>query len=272
MTARRGRAPVRGYGITPWGRAFVGVVEAGADHRHVTGARRYFRDHHVDGPTIAPGQITSSVRGSQLDPFEVILTPRVVDPVTVVELLRASGEVESLLALARGEQPAALGELIAPTESADVASSCTCPDEAPRCIHVLATAFEVAAQIDRLPVTLLRVMGTDLPDLLALARDRSAESSPRSPNRTADQDDPRLRPLSRATEEPESKGPPPAVYYGDHAPLPPLPAFSPVDALTALDTTALRAALRASGVGATQLAEALDDLAELYAVLRDRGR
>lgn len=253
----RSRPPVRGYGITPWGRAFAAVLEAGADHRHLTGARRYFREHHVDGLQIVPGQITASVRGSQLDPFEVIVEMRVVDPGTVVELLRAAGDVDALIALARGEQPSALGELIAPTESADAASSCTCPDEAPRCIHVLAVAFEVADRIDRQPATLLRVMGTDLPDLLALAQDRPTARPPSGPAR-----DSGCRPGSIDVS--------PGDYYGDTTPLPAPPAIPRVDALTEFDTAALRAALRASGVGATQVAEAVDDLAELYAVLRDR--
>ncbi|MGO3328250.1 SWIM zinc finger family protein [Gordonia sp. (in: high G+C Gram-positive bacteria)] len=249
MTGRRRKAaPVRGYGITRWSRAFVCVVEAGADHRHITGARRYFRDRHVDDLSIGEGTITSSVRGSQLDPFDVIVRTRSVDADTVVGLLRTTGEVDDLLALARGEQPAGLGSLIAPTESADVESSCTCPDEAPRCIHVLATAFEVAAEIDRRPTTLLQVMGTDLPSLLA-----AAGGGPESAADDASTDDAL-----------------PEDFYGDTVVLPPPPPFPAVDALTELEPAALRTALRASGVPATQLAEAFDDLATFYAELKRR--
>lgn len=276
---KHSRPPVRGYGLTASGRAFVAVVESGADHRHLTGARRYFREHHVEGLEIAPGQITAAVRGSQLDPFEVILRPRTVDPATVVELLRSGGNVDALLALARGEQPGALGELITPTESADVASSCTCPDQAPRCIHVLATAFEVAAQIDKQPTTLLRVMGTDLPDLLALAEDRSAHRSPSNGRDSAGgRDSPggRAGPDGRADFDGRAESRLPSLaelaetFYADRARLPAPPTVPRTDALTDLDSGVLRQALRASGVGATQLAEALDDLAELYAALRGR--
>ncbi|MFC0314232.1 hypothetical protein ACFQNE_07665 [Gordonia phosphorivorans] len=256
MSARRkgSRPPVRGYGLTPWGRAFAAVVEAGADHRHLTGARRYFRDHHVESLVVAPGEITASVRGSQLDPFQVVLIPRPIDPATVVALLVAAGETDALLALARGDQPSALGELITPTESADVTSACTCPDEAPRCIHVLATAFEVSAQIDRQPTVLLRVLGTDLPDLLALARGRGGADDAAAPTAAATPDSP---------QQVE------AAYFGDHAAVPAVPTVPSVNPPTELDLGALRSALRASGVGATELGEALDDLAELYAVLRE---
>ncbi|WP_143965626.1 hypothetical protein [Gordonia zhaorongruii] len=256
---RRGPAPVRGYGITGWSRAFVSVVEAEADHRHITGARRYFRDRHVDGLQIGEGRVTSSVRGTQLDPFEVILVTRVVDPETVIDLLRRTGSAGDLLALARGEQPPGLGNLIAPTESADVESDCTCPDEAPRCVHVLATAFEVAAEIDRRPTTLLQVMGTDLPALLAAAGDADEDGDDRDDatwnNATGNTDDGPMLPDD---------------FYGDRVVLPPPPPVPAVDALTELDPAVLRIALRSSGVAVTQVAEAFDDLATFYAEIKRR--
>ena len=286
MARRKGPAQVRGYGLTPWGRAFTAVFEAGADHRHLSGARRYFRDHHVERLDLGHAEIIASVRGSQLDPFEVILTPRPLDPPTVVDLLRRTGGIEALLALARGEQPAALTDLIVPTESADIASSCTCPDQAPRCIHVLAVAFELSAQIDKQPTTLLRILGTDLPDLLALAQDRSpgsVEGSPDSADRSLSSHDgsqssldrslnPQDRSLNsqdRSLNSQDRSLSSVEGYYGDHTRLPAPPSFPRVDALGELDPAALRKALRASGLAATQVTEALDDLAELYAVLRD---
>ncbi|MGB3707748.1 SWIM zinc finger family protein [Gordonia sp. (in: high G+C Gram-positive bacteria)] len=248
---RRSKPPVRGYGITGWSRAFVGVVEAGADHRRITGARRYFRERHVDGLEISHGSVTGSVRGSQLDPFDVRLDMRTVDPETVISLLQKTGSVDDLLALARGEQPAALGNLIAPTEAADVMSDCSCPDDAPRCTHVLAVAFEVAAEIDRRPTTLLTVMGTDLPELLAQAQGDEADDAgepDESTSGTLIADDP----------------------FGDHRMPPPVPSFPAMDPLTLLDPTLLRQALRTTGVPLTEVAEALDDLAMYYDVLERR--
>lgn len=245
------RAPMRGYGVTRWGRAFVAAVEAGADHRHITGARRYFRDRQVHRLDIGAGSVTAAVQGSQLDPFEVQLSTRPVDPPTVAGLLAAQGAADDLLALARGEQPEVLGSLLAPTESADVAGHCDCPDEAPRCIHVLAVAFEVAAAIDARPTTLLTVMGTDLPELLAVLDDR-----------------PRPTPDTTGPGSPAPDPLPPADYYGDAASYPVPPAMSRFDPFTDLDPAGLRRALRASGVPAAALAEALDDLADLYDRLR----
>ena len=249
--ARRSRSAVRAYGITGWSRAFVDVMEAGVDHRRITGARRYFRERHVDGLQIAHGVVTASVRGSQLDPFDVRLETRGVDPATVIDLLRRTGDADALLELARGEQPPALGNLIAPTEPADVISDCTCPDEAPRCTHVLATAFEVAAEIDRRPTTLLTVMGTDLPELLAVAQGDDTASD-WEPHATA------AAPLT--VDDP----------FGDHLLPPPVPSFPALDVLTELDPTMLRQALRATGVPMTEIAEAFDDLAGFYDILMRR--
>lgn len=246
----RGSIAVRGYALTPWSRAFVDVVEGrtgggapqSADSRHITKARRYFRDRHVHRLAIGPGRVTASVEGSQLDPFDVILSLREVDTATVAGLLRDRSAVDELMSLTRGEQPRVLGELLVPTESADVASDCTCPDEAVRCIHALAVAYEVAAEIDRSPLTLLTLMGTDLRGLLDAVGD--------APSRTVVDDGEATLP------EPD--------YFGTGAPLPSLPTPPRMNPLTDLDSTDLRQALRATGVTPTDMAEAIDELGDLY--------
>lgn len=248
----RGTIAVRGYGLTPWSRAFVDVVEgcgadgeAVADSRHVTKARRYFRDRHVRGLRIGAGRVTASVDGTQLEPFDVIITTRTVDTPTLAGLLRDRGGVEELMRLTRGEQPPILGELLVPTESADVATDCTCPDEAPRCVHALVTSYEIAAEIDRSPLTLLTVMGTDLRDLLAEIDSRPARSPAVEESSTSDS----LRPDD---------------FYGTASTLPPLPSVPRMNPLTALDGSDLRAALRATGVAPADIAEAIDELGDLY--------
>ncbi|MGC5256622.1 hypothetical protein ACPXCG_09720 [Gordonia sp. DT218] len=243
----------RGFGLSQWGRAFVDVIEGvhsgDADRRRITQARRYFRDHHAERLAISDAEVTAAVRGSQLDPFEVTLTMRPVDVPTIIALLRTRDATGDLMALARGEQPAAVGELLLPTESADIAADCTCPDESPRCIHVLCVAYEVAAEIDRSAVTLLTVMGTDLATLLSSATEVSQS-----------RDD---GPSSR-----EHASAPVVDFYGTNAVLPPLPSPPRLNPLMDLDPDALRKALRASGVAPADVGETLDLLDELYERLR----
>lgn len=268
------RAATRGYALTPWSRAWVDVVEGhsdsadqmesgAADTRRITKARRYFRDHHAERLQIAPGSVTASVRGSQLDPFDVTLTMRTVDTATVVTLLRAADATGDLMALTRGEQPRTLGELVSPTESADIAADCTCPDESPRCIHVLCVAYEVAAEIDRHATTLLTVMGTDLAALLrALETPRSNGDEPS--RRSSGDESSRRSSSDERSEERIETALPTVDFYGTHAALPPLPRPTRTNPLMDLDADALRSALRASGVAPADIGEAMDALGELY--------
>ena len=276
---RRGTVPVRGYAVTRWSRAFVDVVEGrtdiadatgaqragsvteSADSRRISKARRYFRDRHVHRLSIRPGQVTASVEGSQLEPFDVILSMRTVDVDTVATLLRSRAGVAEVMSVARGEQPPIVGELLGPTESADVASQCTCPDESVRCIHVLAVAYEVAAEIDRSPLTLFTVMGTDLPSLLdALGNDSgTAPDESAEPNKSGANGQSKVRDGSAEHDDLGA-----GDFFGTRAPLPPLPRPPRGNPLTDLDGTALRAALRASGVAPGDIAEAVDELGDLY--------
>ncbi|GAC66398.1 SWIM zinc finger family protein [Gordonia soli] len=258
------RSPTRGYGLTPWSRALVDVVErtatgpgGGPDGRRITKARSYFRDRHVQGLRILAGRVSASVRGSQLDPFDVLITTRPVDPATVVELLRARGSLGDVMALTRGEQPSGLGDLLVPTESADVEADCSCPDEAPRCIHVLAVTYEIAAEVDRSPTVMLTLMGTDLPGLLSEISDVSS-ARPDVGDGAGDAD-----------ADARSGRLPSVDYWGTSASLPPLPDPPRMTPLTELDPGELRSALRASGVAATDVEETIDHLGDLYDALHD---
>jgi uncharacterized Zn finger protein len=244
MSARKKKQPVRGYALTPWSKALLAVIDQPGDVRRVNKARSYFRDRQVMDLRVRPGIVTAMVQGSQLDPFEVELATRTVDADTVLELLARADATQDLMAVARGEQPKTLGELIIPTESADVRSTCSCPDETVRCIHVLATTYELTTVIDDSPATLLTMMGADLGRLLATLRGTDDNRSTPAPAR-------RLQ-TSTAT-------------------LPPLPEPPPVDPVTELDATKLTAALRASGTNPLDVAEAIDELAELYLALRRAG-
>ncbi|MFT4043428.1 MAG: SWIM zinc finger family protein [Gordonia sp. (in: high G+C Gram-positive bacteria)] len=275
----RGTVPVRGYARTRWSRAFVDVVEGHrdsdgtavverADSTRITKARRYFRDRHTHRLHISAGRVTASVAGSQLEPFEVTLTMRTVDPDMVATLLRARGGVDDLMSAARGEQPAILGELLGPSEPSDISAHCSCPDDAVRCVHILAVTYEVAAEIDRSALTLLTLMGTDLPALLDALDHHAAGSSDIGHGASPIGHSGSPIGHSRATKE--------LAYiqddfYGDRTPLPSLPRPPRMNPLTDLDITALRAALRACGVAPGDIAEAIDELGDLYDRIIDPG-
>ncbi|GED98337.1 hypothetical protein [Gordonia crocea] len=258
---RRRAAPARSYGVTPWGGAFLRGF-ATADSRRITKARSYFRDRHVHNLSVEAGRITSSVTGSQLDPFAVTIELRMVDATTVVGLLHQTGHQADLTEALRGGAPRGLLDLVAPTESADVTAACTCPlDEL--CIHVLATAFEVAAMIDLEPAVLLTVMGAPLAELVELANavDSGVPSAP------APAADPH-RPTGTGIAEDAPVG---GDFHGDRAVYPPPPTLADFHALTEFDAPLLRRALRATGIAALDVAEAADELAARYEQITGRG-
>ncbi len=242
MSPRRKDAPTRGYGLTPWSRAVLTVIDRPEDTRRVSKARSYFRERKISDVRVRPGRVTALVQGSQVEPFETSLSMRTVEADTVVALLREKGATDDLLVLARGEQPPLLGSLVLPTEPADVRGDCSCPDDEPRCIHVLALGYEMAAQIDKTPSVALTMMGAEVATLLAHLRDGTDE--PAHPTR--------------------ARAPEVVDFYGAHLALPPLPGPPPVDVFADLDVGGLSRALRMSGVGPLDIGEVTDELAELY--------
>ena len=243
--SRKKKAPERGYGLTPWSKAFLLVVEPSAEQRKIVKARSYFRDRNVIDLVMRSSRVSALVQGSQLDPFEVEINTLAADPATVVSMLRHEGKTDDLVALTRGKQPQLLGSLVIPTEASDLRVDCTCPDDSDRCIHVLSVCFEIAAAIDKEPSTLLTVMGVELGVLLAHLRDA---------------------PSADSAEPDEAPAPPVDIdFYGDGRQMPGLPHPPPIDVLSELDTTALTAALRRSGSAAMDVAQAVDELADLYA-------
>lgn len=243
MSAKKKPAP-RGYGLTPWSKGFLLAVETPAELRKITKARTYFRDRNVIDLVVRSGRVTGLVQGSQLDPFEVEIEAGPADPATVVSMLRERGKADELVSVTRGKQPDTLGSMVIPADSTDIRTECNCPVDDDRCIHVLAVSYELAATIDKEPATLLTIMGADLPLLLAHLRDNAD------------------RPDERA---PDAPAPSEVDFYGDGRQLPGLPHPPPLDVLSELDTTALSAALRRSGSAAMDVAQAVDELAELYA-------
>ena len=253
-SGRRTAAPVRSYGITPWGAAFLrAFAPTAAEPRRISKARSYFRDRHVHDLQVGSGRITSSVSGSQLDPFAVTIELRTVDAETVVGLLRQANLLTDLTTAARAGQPSGLLDFVAPTDTADVTISCTCPvDDV--CIHVLATAFEVASMIDRDPGVLLSVMGAPLAELLGIANSTTTKDvggggdQASRTGRVVDDD-----------------------FHGDQADYPPPPLLTDFHALTEFEAPLLRRALRATGIAALDIVEATDELAALYEVIAERS-
>ncbi|CAM3906926.1 hypothetical protein TSST111916_13000 [Tsukamurella strandjordii] len=256
--ARRARDTARPMGGTWFTRRLIAQREEVTERRKVQYARRLYQEHQVFSLAVVPASITATVQGSQLDPFGVGLSRIPGDPAAVVSLLVAQGATGELLGVTRGDLGRALGDLVLPETASDVEVSCACPDESGACVHALALTYEFCAAADLDPSLVLDFAGVPLAGLLA-----RVAASGREPAGAA-----RPAPVAAPSAEDEWDAGA-AAFYGDGMDLPPLPEPSPVDAMTLLDPALLRAALRRTGTKPADVAEAQDELAELYDRLRD---
>ncbi|WP_019200326.1 hypothetical protein [Tsukamurella sp. 1534] len=249
-------------------RRLIQQREEVTERRKVQYARRLYQEHQVYSLAVVPASVTATVQGSQLDPFAVSLSCVPGDPAAVVSLLLAQGAAAELLAVTRGELGRALGELVLPESASDVVVECACPDDSGACVHALAVTYEFCAAADTDPSLVLDFAGVALAGLLArvTAADRGEGGAARTagPGRGA---------VNRAVEREGGEWDAgPAAFYGDGIALPALPEPEPVDPMTLLDPSLLRAALRRTGTKAADVAEAQDELAELYERLREPRR
>lgn len=257
--ARRARDTARTMGGSWFSRRLIQQREDVTERRKIQYARRLYQEHQVYALAVVPASITATVQGSQLDPFGVSLARMPGDAAAVVSLLVGQGAAAELPAVTRGELGRTLGELVLPETASDVIVDCACPDDSGACVHALAVTYEFCAAADADPSLVLDFAGVPLAGLLARVstaeRDGEAPSGPGSDGADRDWED-----------APWDAGA--AAFYGEGHDLPPLPEPSPIDAMTLLDPALLRSALRRSGTKPADVAEAQDELAELYDRLR----
>lgn len=256
---RKARDTARPMGATWFSRRLIQQREEVTERRKVQYARRLYQEHQVYSLAVVPASITATVQGSQLDPFGVALARVPGDAAAVLSLLVAQGATAELLGVTRGELGRTLGELVLPETASDVIVDCACPDDSGACVHALAVTYEFCAAADGDPSLVLDFAGVPLAGLLA--RVSTSEPSRASSSPEADG--------ARGDWEGDSWDAGAAAFYGEGYDLPPLPEPSPIDAMTLLDPALLRTALRRTGTKPADVAEAQDELAELYDRLRD---
>lgn len=254
--ARKTKDSARPMGGQWFTRQLIQQREDVTERRKVQYARRLYQEHQVYSLAVVPASVTATVQGSQLDPFGVALSRLPGDAAAVVSLLVTQGASAELLAVTRGDLGRALGELVLPENASDVIVDCGCPDESGACVHALAVTYEFCAAADTDPSLVLDFAGVPLAGLLA----RVASSGSRTPGPAVGSTD--------GAPPPDAWDAGAAAFFGEGLDLPPLPEPSPVDPLAVLDPALLRMALRRTGTKPGDVAEAQDELVELYDRLR----
>lgn len=117
-----------------------------------TRGRKYANNGHVHNMHFDRARITASVAGSQNYPFEVsILLPFR----SAAEVREAIGELackpEALTLALKGDLPDSVLDVLLFQSPAELYFSCTCPDSAKVCKHVVAVAELASKQLDETP-------------------------------------------------------------------------------------------------------------------------
>lgn len=275
----------RTFGDTWWGQAWLDALEGRAigEHGRLSRGRTYARQGRADDLTIAAGQVTAFVQGTEDEPYEVLLQVREFRPDEWECVLDAIvGKAAHAAALLDGElEPGIVDDAKAVDvdllpRSGELRTACSCPDWAEPCKHAAAVCYLIADALDADPFVVLQLRGMSRAEVIDAIRERRSAGGGDSTNVTHDVD-----PATAWDREP---GPlpdiPPAHSDGPGRPAA-WPSDPPADApftTLGLRTLATDAARRAwalrLGVGTDTSALELDidtDLARRAAWANDTG-
>lgn len=266
---RRGRRGRRGTPArsarprTDLGRVLFDAVADRADDGRRQRGERYFFDGNVLGYRLVDGQVVGEVRGSQLEPFTVVIKLPYREPGVAEGILTwLAGTGGAMDDLRRGTMPAErMAELLVDADEAP-GIRCTCPDPAPTCKHAIAVAAAAGRAIDDEPMNAMELRGIGahearhrLAAMAAMAA-REAESAARRSR-------PARRPTGPRTGDPVLR----AVerdFWGADLPEVDVPAPEPMNPLRDTDPTLLHHALRPTTVLSVETLRAVSDLEDCW--------
>jgi len=156
-----------------WGKAWCKNLEAYGDFANrLPRGRSYLRHGAVIDLRIAKGHAFAKVKGTRLYDVTVEIEPlskRRLEGLTAL----CQGQIDSMVALLRGDLPEALVAAMVEPESGlfpepdQLRFNCSCPDSAALCKHIAATLYGIGARFDRKPETFFTLRSVEVQELLA---------------------------------------------------------------------------------------------------------
>lgn len=181
LRLRAARGPV---GETWWGRRWTEALESAGWPNRLERGRTYARQGSVSAIKVTPGVVRASVRGSLSRPYEVKARLAPLSPKdwgrVAAAIARQALHAAQLLA---GEMPRGIeaafpaDKPLFPRARKDVEFSCSCPDVANPCKHIVAVHYLLAQEFDRDPFLLFLLRGITRARLLASVRARRRPGS-----------------------------------------------------------------------------------------------
>lgn len=156
------------YGVTPWGRWFIDVLDSYKMGERLDRGRRYANAGKVLALEMTECRAIAKVEGKSSPFYRVAIGfPPLKEAEQVYRMIEKD---PSLLAqIAAGELPQSFltklkneGINLTPTHWREMKRSCSCPDYGDPCKHMAALYYIIAREIDSNPQVLFRLRGMDL--------------------------------------------------------------------------------------------------------------
>ncbi|MDR0663158.1 MAG: DEAD/DEAH box helicase family protein [Spirochaetaceae bacterium] len=160
------------YGVTPWGKWFMDVLESYNLGARLDRGRSYANTGKVVKLEVKDGRVTAKVKGHYRPYYHVEIT---FPPTPEKEQTEVKAVIENdpalLARIASGELPEEFlkklkgkGIALIPKKWADMKKTCDCPDSGwySTCKHIAALYFVLARAIDAEPDILFKLRGIDL--------------------------------------------------------------------------------------------------------------
>lgn len=160
----------RNIAKTWWGKAWVDNLEIYADYSNrLSRGRSYVKYGSVADLKIKSGDIKALVIGSGSSMYKINIAIKPIEESVVANL---EGKLSSLEELIKGKFPKELEEMFKSKDDGlfpntdEITFSCTCPDSAIMCKHVVAVLYGVGAKLDEDPKLFFELRNIKIEELI----------------------------------------------------------------------------------------------------------
>ncbi|SIT48720.1 Zinc finger, SWIM-type (modular protein) [Paraburkholderia ribeironis] len=157
---------------TFWGKAWCDNLERYSDYgSRLPRGRTYVRNGSVIDLQVAAGKIHAQVMGSSLYTVKIDVSASATQHWRTL-VTDCASSIDSMVELLQGKLSGAVMERIGKPVTGlfpspkDIRFSCSCPDWASMCKHVVAVLYGVGARFDQQPELLFTLRGVDASDLV----------------------------------------------------------------------------------------------------------
>lgn len=169
-----------------WAERWIKALERITDAGRLRRGRSYARGGQVVSLKEAKGEIQARVQGSESKPYRVSIRLQPLSDSQWQAVLEALAERAIFTAqLLAGEMPNAIeeaftaaGVALLPASSAELETSCSCPDWANPCKHVAAVHYILGEQFDEDPFLIFRLRGRSREQIMAALHARRQSDAP----------------------------------------------------------------------------------------------